>query len=352
MNHKPEQMDVNIRLYREEDKQTWDRYVMDSDDATSYHLTAWKDIIEASFGHKTFYILAENGQREMVGILPLVRLKSLLFGNFMVSLPFFNYGGICAHHREIREQLFQKAVSIAREDGAAHLELRHTQPIDGFPAKTAKVSMKLALSRNPDEQWNAFPSKLRSQVQRPIKEGMYATIGREDALDDFYDVFSRNMRDLGTPVYPKKFFVNILRAFPASAWICTIYTKHRLPVAAGFLVGFKDTLEIPWASSLRSHNRYSPNMLLYWSALRFACEKEYKVFDFGRSTPGEGTHKFKEQWGARPVQHYWHYWLKNGAALPELNPKNPKYRMAIGIWKKLPVVLTRMIGPSIVKNLP
>jgi serine/alanine adding enzyme len=352
MNRITENADVNIRLYREEDRQRWDRYVMESGDTACYHLIAWKDIIETSFGHKTYYILAEDGQREIQGILPLVRLKSFFFGKFMVSLPFFNYGGISAHRSEIREQLFQKAVHFAREDGAAHIELRHTHSIDGLPAKTSKVSMKLALSQNPDELWNVFPSKLRAQVRRPIKEGMYAKIGGEEELNDFYAIFSRNMRDLGTPVYPKEFFRNILRAFPESAWICTLCTMHREPVAAGFLVGFKDTLEIPWASSLRSHNRYSPNMLLYWSVLRFACGKGYKVFDFGRSTPGEGTYKFKEQWGARPVQLYWHYWLKNGTVLPELNPKNSKYRMAIGIWKKLPVGLTRMIGPSIVKNLP
>ncbi len=160
------------------------------------------------------------------------------------------------------------------------------------------------------------------------------------------------MRDLGTPVYPKKFFNNILKEFPETTWICTIYTKDEQPVASGVLVGFKEMLEIPWASSLRNYNNYSPNMLLYWGVLKFACEKGYKVFDFGRSTPNEGTYKFKEQWGAKPLQLYWHYWLKNGGHLPELNPKNPKYQIAIKIWQTLPVGLTRLIGPAIVKNIP
>jgi hypothetical protein len=114
----------------------------------------------------------------------------------------------------------------------------------------------------------------------------------------------------------------------------------------------KDRLEIPWASSLREHNFCSPNMLLYWSALEFACDRGDRVFDFGRSTPGEGTYRFKEQWGAKPVPLYWHYWLRDGGALPELNPGNPKYRIAINLWKRLPVGLTRLIGPPIVKNLP
>jgi hypothetical protein len=125
-----------------------------------------------------------------------------------------------------------------------------------------------------------------------------------------------------------------------------------MPVASGFLIGFKETLEIPWASSLREYNAQSPNMLLYWTALRFACERGFKTFDFGRSTPGGGTYRFKEQWGAKPVPLYWYYWMRNGGALPELNPNNPKYRSAIALWKHLPVGLTKVLGPFIVRNLP
>jgi FemAB-related protein (PEP-CTERM system-associated) len=181
---------------------------------------------------------------------------------------------------------------------------------------------------------------------------MYASLGKEEYLDSFYDIFSTNMRDLGTPVYGKKFFRNILREFPTSTWICTVRTKEDKAVASGFLVGFKKRLEIPWASSLRSHNSSSPNMLLYWTSLKFACENGYDTFDFGRSTPGEGTYKFKEQWGAKPVQLFWHYWLRSGGPLPELNPHNPKYKMAIKIWQKLPLSVTNLIGPAIVRNLP
>ena len=159
------------------------------------------------------------------------------------------------------------------------------------------------------------------------------------------------MRELGTPVYPKSFFKNILETFQESAWICSVY-KDEEPVASGFLFGFKDRLDIPWASSKREYDRFNPNMLLYWNSLKFACENGYRIFDFGRSTPGEGTYKFKEQWGAKPIQLYWHYWLKNNGPLPELNPKNPKYQMAIKIWQKLPVAVTRFIGPMIVKNIP
>jgi len=344
---------MKVRLFKHGDGERWYKYVMESSSANCYHLIGWKDVIEKSFGHKTYYLLSENSKNEINGILPIVQLKSLFFGNFMISIPYFNYGGICADNETISSKLLKEAVSIAVRKDVEHIEFRHAQEIVcGLPVKTAKVSMRLMLPYNSEELWNSFPSKLRSQIRRPSKEGMYSKFGRIEELDSFYTVFSVNMRDLGTPVYSKTFFKNILEEFPETTWIVTVYTKEKLPVASSFLLGFREGLEIPWASSLRSFNRYGPNMLLYWDSLKFACEKGYKIFDFGRSTPHEGTYKFKEQWGAKPVQLYWNYWLKNEGPLPELNPDNPKYKLAINIWKKLPVSLTKIIGPSIVKSLP
>jgi FemAB-related protein (PEP-CTERM system-associated) len=344
---------MGIRLFTEKDRERWNSFVMSAGNSSCYHLTGWKNVIERSFGHKSYYLLAEDMENKVRGILPLVQLKSALFGNFIISLPYFNYGGICADNEEISNHLLKEAAGIALEKNIEHIELRHTHlTINGLPVKTSKISMRLELPQKAEELFNSFSSKLRSQIKRPEKVGMYVKSGREEELEGFYDVFSTNMRDLGTPVYSKEFFKNILEEFPETTRINTVYAKMGDPVASGFLVGFKEILEIPWASSLRSYNQYSPNMLLYWSALMFACENGYKIFDFGRSTPGEGTYKFKEQWGAKPIQLYWQYWMRNGGPLPELNPKNPKYQMAIKIWQKLPVALTKIIGPAIVKNLP
>lgn len=344
---------MGIRPLQPEDAQRWDDYVMRSDGASCYHLSGWQEVIGKSFGHRTWYLLSEDETKRISGVLPVVQLKSALFGNYAVSMPFFNYGGVVADTPHIAGDLIRAAIECAREAKAKHIELRHSQPFDnGLPVKTSKVSMRLDLPEAPEALWKSFPSKLRSQVQRPIKEGMYAALGREELLDDFYAIFAENMRDLGTPVYAKSFFRTVLKTFPGSTWICVVRTADRKAVAAGFLIGFKGMMEIPWASSLRGYNRLSPNMLLYWSVLSLACEKKYRCFDFGRSTPGEGTYRFKEQWGARPAQLYWHYWLENGGPMPELNPKNPKYRLAIAIWKRLPVGLTKMVGPAIVKNLP
>lgn len=343
---------LTVRVYQAEDKAKWEAYVASSASSTLYHRIGWKAVIERSFGHRTYYLLTVDEQGAVAGVLPLVHLNSLLFGSFLVSLPYCTYGGLCADGEEPRTLLLNEAIAIARREKAAHVELRHTQRLDdGLPVKTEKVSMRLTLPGDPDELWRSLGSKLRSQVKRPHKEGLHVEIGGLDQLGGFYRVFSINMRDLGTPVYPRRFFENILNEFHDATWICTVY-RGREPVASGLLAGFKDRLEIPWASSVRRYNRYSPNMLLYWSALTFACERGYTVFDFGRSTPGEGTYRFKEQWGAKPVQLYWHYWLRVAGSLPALNPHNPKYRLAIRLWQRLPVALTRLVGPAIVRSLP
>jgi FemAB-related protein (PEP-CTERM system-associated) len=279
-------------------------------------------------------------------------MKSKSFGNFMVSMPYFNYGGVCASDGSTRKHLIDEAVHMAKDLKAQHIEFRQEESLqNGFPEKTYKVSMRLGLPSSPDELWKSFPSKLRSQIKVPQKAGMTCRFGRLEELESFYSVFSINMRSLGTPVYPRSFFRSILEGFPGNTWISTVYLGN-IPVASGFLTGFKNRLEIPWASSVRSHNRFSPNMLLYWSCLKFACEQGYRTFDFGRSTAGESTYKFKEQWGATPSPMVWSYWVRGGGNMPDLTPRNPKYRLAIGIWRRLPLPVTQILGPRIIRNIP
>jgi len=328
------------------------RYIERSGSSTLYHRMEWGPLLQETFGHQFFYLLCADDDGSIRGILPLVHMKSLFFGNSLVSMPFFNYGGVCAENDASRSLLIAEAVRIALEVGATHIEFRQDAFLgNGFPAKTRKVSMRLELPDTPDDLMRAFPSKLRSQIRKPLREGMVARIGRSEELDSFHDVFSANMRRLGTPSLPKHFFRNILDRFPKDTWICSVY-RDNAPVASGFLIGFKDRIEIPWASSLPEYNKYSPNMLLYWSCLEFACRSGFRNFDFGRSTRDESTYKFKEQWGAKPVQLYWHYWLRDGGGIPDLTPGNPKYRLAIALWKHLPLPLTKALGPRIIKNIP
>ena len=330
----------------------WDEYVAGHPQASGYHLMAWLRIIERIFGHRTFYLTAKDEQGQVHGVLPLVFLSSRLFGRFLVSLPFVNYGGVLANNPASQEGLLGRAVELAKQLAAGHIELRHEE-LAGlqWPDKQHKVSMRLRLPEEFDLLWKTFPAKLRSQIRRAEKEGMTFRLGRDDVLEDFYTVFSRNMRDLGTPVYGRTFFSEILRSFPESSRIGVVYLKGQ-PVAAGFLYGFRRVLEIPWASSDRRYNRLAPNMLLYGSVLDYACQKGFRVFDFGRSTPGGGTYRFKEQWGAKPVPLHWYYWLSNGGPLPDLSPSNAKFRWAISVWQRLPLFVSERLGPSISRSIP
>jgi len=329
----------------------WDTYANSRSESSLYHLHGWRDVIEQTFGHRTIYLAARDGTR-IAGILPLTELKSRLFGRMVVSLPFFNYGGICADSESVRTALFDAAVEVTKQAGADFLEVREESAWSGeLPRKLSKVSMRLPLPASGEALWKGLGAKLRNQVQKPRKEGLTAAVGRDELLDDFYRVFAHNMRDLGTPVYSSAFFRNILQRFPDRTWVVVVY-KDRLPLAGGFLATFRDRVEIPWASSLREYNRLGPNMLLYWTCLEWACTKGFGVFDFGRSTIGESTFRFKEQWGAQPHQLYWYYWLRDGGPVPQVNPSNPKYRAAISLWQRMPIGLTRVIGPRIVKYIP
>jgi len=210
--------------------------------------------------------------------------------------------------------------------------------------------MILDLPESSDMLMNSFKAKLRSQIKKPIKEGLQAKIGGLELLEDFYYVFLINMRDLGSPVHSKNFIKNLLEEFPDKAKIVIVHKDHN-PLACGLVIGFKTTLQNPWASALKEYSKLSPNMLLYWTMLEYGCNNGYSSFDFGRSTPGEGTYKFKEQWGAKPALLYWHYISTDNRAISEESDEKSKFNKAIEYWKRLPVSVTKIIGPMIRKHI-
>jgi len=333
--------------------QKWDDYVNQHERGTIYHLSAWKALIENTFGHECFYLVAIREDSSICGVLPVVNLNSRLFGNFMVSMPFFNYGGAIADDIEIEQQLNSQLEQIATERKVQHIQYRESEERcnSELLVSTEKVNMVLQLPETQEALGKSIGSKRRSQIKRPIREGVSHEIGGKELLDDFYRVFCENMRDLGTPVYGKSFFTNILDTFSDACSICIVYWQGKA-VSAGFLIRHKDRLEIPWASTLGYANRISVNMYLYWQILSYAIESGCTEFDFGRSTIDAGTYKFKKQWGALPQQCYWYQWVPKGAPLPNLSPTNSKFDLAIRMWKKLPLGVANALGPHLVKNLP
>jgi FemAB-related protein (PEP-CTERM system-associated) len=210
--------------------------------------------------------------------------------------------------------------------------------------------LALPLPEDPEALMRSFKSKLRSQIRKPAKEGLKTVNGGMDLLEDFYRVFAQNMRDLGSPVHHKRLITAVLRGFPEAARLFIVYGNDT-PLACGLCIGYREVLANPWASSLRRYSRLSPNMLLYWAMLEFACQAGYRYFDFGRSVPGEGTYRFKEQWGAIPQTLYWYKLSASPATALAGRSEKEKMKRAIEYWKKLPVSVTKVLGPQIRKYI-
>ena len=301
-------------------EQEWTRYVEAHPGATVDHLWGWRHVFERVFGQRCVYLAARR-DADIVGVLPLVLFRSRLFGRIAVSVPYLNYGGILDSDEAAAAALVARAQEIAADFGAAYLELRnHRRYLTGRPCREHKVRMVLPLPETVDDLWKALDRKVRNQVRKAQKEGLVAESGGATLVDDFYPVFARNMRDLGTPVYSRHLFLETLRAFPDAARVHVV--RHQgLPVAGAVSVRFRDTVLVPWASSLRDYRHLCPNMLLYWSMLEAAIRDGAKVFDFGRSSAGAGTHQFKLQWGAAEIPQY----LGVRAAQGRRNPE-PRHR--------------------------
>ncbi|MEM7258210.1 MAG: FemAB family XrtA/PEP-CTERM system-associated protein, partial [Pseudomonadota bacterium] len=329
----------------------WQNFVDACGHAHLYHDARWHSLIERNFGQQTYPLVCYDHQGNITGVMPLIHLQSRLFGSFAVSIPYFNYGGPLANDPAVENLLMTHAAELCKEFDLSHMEIRETAPRDGWLCSQKKVSMVLKLPGADDALDKQLGSKLRAQVKRAAGHDLVVTTGNDARhVKDFYAVYSHNMRDLGTPAYGLAFFQDIAKTFSEQCFV-TVVRQGNKTLAAGFLLGYQDKLEIPWASSLRTHNHLGANMLMYRAVLSEAIKRGYDFFDFGRSTRDASTYKFKKQWGATEYPLYWHYWTQENK-LPEINPDNPKYKLVIAAWQRLPVPVTRMIGPWISRNLP
>ncbi|MCA9115280.1 MAG: FemAB family PEP-CTERM system-associated protein [Planctomycetaceae bacterium] len=309
-------------------------------------------ILARGLGHEPLLLEAlRNGQ--VTGRLPLVLVRSLLFGRFLVSLPYVSTTGIQATEIGIGRQLIDEAVRQAAQQKCHHLALRHEFQWS-HPALTtelnSKVHMRLELPQTSEDLWNDLKASVRNQVRKGQNQNLTVRWGSAELLNDFHAVFSRNMRDLGTPVYGRKLFAEILQQFGSQAEICTVSLRDRC-VAAALLVHGSGTTVVPSASSLQKFNSTNANMLMYWNLLKRAVERGQQVFDFGRSTRNSGVYRFKKQWGARPHSACWQFHVRHGAP-EQTRPESRRNQRLIRVWRRLPVCLTRIIGPRIVRGIP
>ena len=341
---------LTITLAGNGDRASWDAYVNSRPASTGYHDWAWREVIDRTFGHPAFYLMARvDGRPDVTGILPLVEIRSRLFGRTMTSLPFVNYGGIVADSDAVADALLAFARDLAVRRGCRHVELRHmARRFEELPCRQHKVTMRLPLAPG---LWDRLDRKVRNQIRKAMKSDLTVERGGADLLSEFYLVFARNMRDLGTPVYTRRLFEEVLRSFPDRTRLVVVRLKGE-PIAGGLTFRTAGLVEVPWASSINDFNSLCPNHLLYWNVIETAIAEGCTVLDFGRSTPHEGTYKFKAQWGAIPEPLHWEYCLLRADSIPDQSPKNPKLRLLVETWKRMPIWAANLIGPLVVKHIP
>jgi FemAB-related protein (PEP-CTERM system-associated) len=339
---------VVVSLATDADAPLWDRFVSSHPEASGYHAWAWRRVFKNALGHDSFYFVARE-QKRIVGALPLVHINSPIFGRTLTSLAFLNYGGVVADSDRVASAFVTAAGELARRMRCSHVELRHKgRRFPDLPCRQHKVAMLLKLD---GPMWDRLDRKVRNQIRKAQKSELTAEQGDRRLLHEFYDVFARNMRDLGTPVYSPRLFAEVLGAFPDRAKVHLVRLGTK-PVAAALTYRSGNTVEVPWASSVREYNHLCPNHLLYWSIIEAAVENGCDALDFGRSTPNEGTYRFKEQWGAEPMPLHWEYVLTEGSTVPNTGPSNPKFHLMIEAWKKLPLKVATTLGPYVVRGIP
>lgn len=335
-----------------EDKQAreWDDLVAQAQ-GSFYHLYAWKKLNRQALGHDSIYLQARTAGA-IVGVLPLTIVSSRLFGRIVCSMPFVNFGGPCALDDATRALLAAHAKAIADRVNARYLELRCLEPVDtDMPVSTHKVSLTLALTPDPDVLWNAFSSKHRTTVRRSFKNGLSVRSGGLDLLPQFYALMLESWRNLGTPLYAPTYFRSLLETFADSSRIFVCY-HNDTPIATALNGYYGGTAEGMWAGGTPAARNLQANYALYWEMIRDACERGCRVYHLGRSTAESGSEDFKKKWNATVTQLHWYFHSPKGAAMPELNVANPKYRLAIATWQRLPTWAARVAGPALARCIP
>lgn len=331
----------------------WDRFVAARPEALLGHAAAWGSIFRSAYGLKPLYLEARAGGGDLVGTLPLVLFRALRGGKELISLPFLDSAGVLSEAPEAQEALLAAALGLARRERCAALELRSTPASVDELTPRDRVGMVLQLAESEEAQWDALRPEARNQTRKARKQGLQIASGDvNDLLCAFLVVFRQNMRDLGSPVHSEGFFAAMAAQFGARLRFIVARLGER-PVGGLVAIQYGGAVAVPWASTLRSERSRCPNNLIYWEALRWAIELGATEFDFGRSEPGGGTHRFKRGWGAeeRPLE--WQRLSPDGQPLPlNRSRDSPALSRLSQLWTRLPVAWSARVGPALRRFLP
>ncbi len=328
---------------------SWDAFVLACPQATFFHRAGWQRILRDVFGHDTYFLLARTEGR-ITGVLPLAHVKSLLFGNSLTSLPFAVYGGVAADDANSAAALEQEAERLAVQLGVPHLELRHTdRRHTDWPEQDLYVTFRKAIL--PDEEANmlAIPRKQRAMVRKGIKNGLRSEI--DTTVDRFFSLYADNVLRHGTPAMPKRYFAELLLVFGTDCEVLTVTAPDGRLLSSVLSFYFRDEVLPYYAGDDLAARDLAANDFKYWELMRLACAKGVKIFDYGRSKAGTGPYAFKKNWGFEPTGLHYEYRLYKRDTVPQNNPNNPKYKLMIAAWRRLPIGVANWLGPFIVRSL-
>ncbi|MFV8835513.1 FemAB family XrtA/PEP-CTERM system-associated protein [Aquisalimonas sp. APHAB1-3] len=339
---------VEISELKPADHQRWDAFVDACPGATFCHRAGWQTVIERAFGHRTYFMMATRGDR-IEGVLPLARMRSMLFGDQLVSLPFCVYGGIAADTDAAASALDRAAQARAAELGVDHLEYRNLAPRHtDWPTKALYVTFRKSIEPDVEANMQAIPRKQRRMVRQGMKAGLASRF--DDDVDRFFRVYAQNVHRMGTPVFSKHYFQVLRDVFGEDCRILTVHQDDE-PVASVMTFYFRDEVMPYYGAGMPLARDVAGYDFLYWELMRRGCEAGYRVFDYGRSKKGTGSYSFKKNWGFEPQPLYYEFQLHQGDKVPDNNPLNPKYQRAIRMWQRLPLAVANVLGPRIVRNL-
>lgn len=329
----------------------WDAFVRSTPGGSPFHLIAWKRAVEITFGHRAHYLMAVRAGG-LEGVLPLFEIRGLFGGRGLVSVPYGVYGGICATSDAARAALLAAARDLATRSGAEYVELRHraSQAIADLPTKSLYVTFSRAIATSDEENLNAIPRKQRRMTRQGLKYGLRAEIGL-GPLDRFWHVYAHSVHSLGSPVFPRRLFHAIAQEFGKECELLTIWKDGRM--VSGVLSLLYEDEVLPYYGGARQEALpYAVNDFMYWELMCHSARAGRRTFDFGRSREGTGAYHFKRHWGFEPVPLPYQYVLGEGSRMPDLSPSNRSLGWAVQAWKRLPLPLTKVIGPRLTRYLP
>jgi FemAB-related protein (PEP-CTERM system-associated) len=340
-----------VRSYQDRDQCAWDDYVYRHPAGSIFHLTAWKRVVEKTFKFEPRYLFIEQGGR-IRGVLPLFMVSNLLLGRSLISTPIAVYGGVCADDEQTGILLRKAATEMAQRERVQYLELREQRPIPepGFLTKKLYVTFDLELPPQVDRLLAGFPRDTRYMIRKGQKSGLESVVDSRQ-LDTFYDIYSRSFSNLGTPVFPKRLFKIVLEEFGDQCEVTTIWHGKKA-LASVLSFRFKDWILPYFGGSLVESRPLAANNFMYYEVMRRAVEAGVRYFDFGRSKLGSGSYSFKTQWNMRERPLPYQFFLVRRKSMPNHSPANPKFSLAISVWKKLPLPVTKILGPAMVRAFP